>query len=149
MAILLLQLIFADDVADLLADLPPSPIDLPIELNGNLLLQLIVADEVADLLADLLYHPVDWPMDLNGNSTLSAHIGRWSGTSAGRSIHPKICQWIWIAVLLIEVILADEVADLTQSPLNVPMDLNGNSICLSSYWQMKCQIYWQIFPTLL
>ena len=35
MAIVLLQFIFADDVTNLLADLPQPPVDLPIYLNGN------------------------------------------------------------------------------------------------------------------
>ena len=49
---LLLDLILADEVADLLADLTP-----PVMIkNGNftfLLLDLILADEMADLLADI------------------------------------------------------------------------------------------------
>ena len=54
---LLLELILADEVADLLADLPP-PCSLLVVKNGNLTfllleLELILADEVADLLEDL------------------------------------------------------------------------------------------------
>ena len=52
---LLLELILADEVADLLADLAPQKWHLVVR-NGNLtflLLELILADEVADLLADL------------------------------------------------------------------------------------------------
>ena len=52
---LLLELILADEVADLLADLPPLVVASSVK-NGNLtflLLEVILAHEVADLLADL------------------------------------------------------------------------------------------------
>ena len=50
--LLLLELILADAVADLLADLPPQQWHLVLK-NGNftfLLLEIILADQLADLL---------------------------------------------------------------------------------------------------
>ena len=52
---LLLELILADEVADLLADLPPLVVASSVK-NGmltSLLLEVILAHEVADPLADL------------------------------------------------------------------------------------------------
>ena len=52
---LLLELILADEVADLLEDLPPLVVASSVK-NGNLtflLLEVILAHEVADPLADL------------------------------------------------------------------------------------------------
>ena len=83
--LLLLELILADEVADLLADLTPQYLLLVVK-NGDLtflLLDLILADEVADLLADLPPPVVatggqEWWFYI---STVRAHIGRWSGRS--------------------------------------------------------------------
>ena len=55
-------------------------------------------------------------MDLNGNSTLWAHIGWWSRQTHWQ-IYPQpidLPNGSELEVLLIEVILADEEADLTQ-----------------------------------
>ena len=66
MAILLFELILADEVSDLLADLPHPPLDLPMDLNGNFYsVELILADEVVRSTGRSTPPPVDLPMDLN------------------------------------------------------------------------------------
>ena len=146
MAILLFELILADELADLLADLPtpcrsangsewkfyswssywlmnwqilwqifPFPIGLPMDLNGNFTLWAHIGRWSGRSPGTYTNPPVDLPMELNGNFTLWGHIGRWSGRSA-----PPLCR------------SANE--------------YEWQFFCYSSYWQMKWQIHWQIYP---
>ena len=84
--------------------------------NGNftvLLLELILADEVADLPPSILASSGQESQFYI--STVRAHIGRWSGRSTGRST-PQYWHLVVkngnFTFLLLELILADEVADL-------------------------------------
>ena len=83
--------------------------------NGNftfLLLEFILADQVADLLVDL--PPVvassgqEWQFHI---ATVRAHIGRSSGRSTPQWWHLVVKNGDF-TLLLLELILADQVADL-------------------------------------
>ena len=97
-------------------------------------------------LADLTQSPLNVPVDLNGNFTLLAHIGRWSGSSTGRSTPPPCrsaneYEWQFDCV---ELILAngvsDLLADLPTPHEDLPMDQNSNFTVTAHI----CRWMWQI-----
>ena len=128
----LFELILSDEVADLLADLPHPPVDLPMDLNGNFTVTADIGRWSGKSTGRSTLSHIDLPMDVNGNFTVTAHIGRWSGRSTGRSTLPPCrstngSEWqlycyssYWLMNRQIPL------ADLHLPPVDLPMDLNGN-----------------------
>ena len=175
MAILLLQLKLADEVADLLADLLYPPVDWPMDLNGNSTLWAHIGWWIGRSIDGSTPNPYIFQWDLNGNFTSLSSYGQiyWHFYP-----HPPVdLPWIWMAISLFQLILEDEVADLPH--VDLAMDLNGNFTvtahigrwsCRSTGWSTPTpvdllidlignftlwahigrwsgKIYWQIYPT--
>ena len=132
------ELILADEVADLLADLPHPPVDLPMDLNGN----FTVTSDIGQMKWQIYWQI--YPPHRSTNQCEWQFYCYSSYWQMKRQIYwqiyltpLQICQWIWMEILLFELTLADEVVRSTDRSaylhVDLPMDLNGNSTHLSSY----------------
>ena len=110
------------------------------ETSGNSYL----ADQLADLLPHRSASGSEWQFQI---LTVWAHIGRSTGRSTPPVNLPVDLNGNF-RFLLFELILADQLADLPPpcSVIEWSRMVISHFYCWSSYWQMMCQIYWQIYP---
>ena len=119
---LLLELIWADQLADILADLPIPQYWHLVVKNGNftfLLLELIRADQLADLPPVLASSGQEWQFQF---STVRAHMGRSTGSSTphrSASRSERQCQ-----IFAVRAHMGRSTGSST--PIDLPVDLKGN-----------------------